>query len=241
MTWLAALWLGATLTLAGECPPIQRLVWRAPQRIRWEASDGPMWFSVGHLNRVLCCIPRGATVDFEVREVTGFDGLPATTRLLTNRTVRADDPDARKRKQWEFPKEMGKFDWELKALPAQAHQTLFRLFLHDDPQLWQTLLVHTEADATFKDFQVYVIVCELLHDPTLKLTSTYREPDDPPATNWIAQQKIKAPWASQKAKLEPARGRLVIDTDGTMKFLPAPPEKRKLKFPALEDKMEGDL
>ena len=119
MRWVAAIWLSVTLAWAGDCPPIQRLVWRAPQRIRWESADGPMWFSVGHLNRVLCCIPRGATVDFEVREVTSFAELPAVTRLLTNRTVRADDPAGAHRKAWEFPREMGKFDWELKALPEK--------------------------------------------------------------------------------------------------------------------------
>lgn len=237
MRWIAAFWLGTTLALAGECPPIQRLNWHAPQRIRWESADGAMWYSLGHLNRVLCCIPHETTVDFEVREVTRFDGLPAETRLLTKQTVRADDPEARKRKRWEFPKEMGKFDWELKALPEKQHQTLFRMFLHDDPQLWQTLLVHTEASVDLQDLQAYVIVCELLHDPGLKLTSTYLEPDDPPSTNWIAQQKVKAPWAFHQTKLLPQHGRLDA---GTMKFLPAPPEKPKPKFPTLDEKLDGE-
>ena len=155
--------------------------------------------------------------------MTSLDGVPTTTRLLAKQTVRADDADALTRKVWEFPHEQSKCDWELKALPAKTHQLLFRLFLHDDPQVWQTLMVHTEADLTggvFKDFAAYIIVCELLHDPDLKLTSTYIERDDPPSTNWITQQKIKAPWAWHRAKLEPARGSLVFGADGTMQFAP---------------------
>jgi hypothetical protein len=202
-------------------------------------------------------------VDLAVYEVAAFDpatGLPAGTRLVTNQTVRADDPAALKRQKWEFAREQGKFDWELKALPAKTHETLFRLFLHADPQLWQTLLVHTEADLEpmppelaavskncFKDFLTHVIVCELLNDPSLKLTSTYIERDDPPSTWWIEQQKVKAPWSLNRARLEPACGSLVFGADGTLQCEPlspaaekqmAGPEKSKAKVPKLGEESD---
>lgn len=230
------------------CPPIQRLSWHAPQRIDWRLAQKPAWFSLGHINRVLCCLPNGVretggktvntrdgsgrivSVDFEVYEVTAFDpatGLPAATRLLAKQTVRADDPEALKRKQWEFPHEQ-KFDWELSLLPVKAHQSLLRIFLHEEQPFWHTLMIHTEADLepaapgigpVFKDFLTHIIVCELLHDPGLPLTSRYIEPNDPPSTTWIEGQRVKAPWAASRDSLEPARGSLTFDADGSMRFI----------------------
>ena len=254
-------------------PAIQRLTWHAPQRIRWQLAHTPLWFSVGHINRVLACVPNGINevagqpvltrdgsgniyaIDFEVHEVTAFDpatGAPATTRLLAKQTVRADDPAARKRKHWDFPKEKGNFDWELKLLPEKAHQTLFRMFLHADSQFWHTLMIHTEADLAplppalatlagspqyFKSFLTHILVYELLHDPDLKLTSTYIEPDDPPSTWWINHQKVSAPWALNRTKLEPAHGSLVAAKDGTLQFAPLSSAAREAeKTPFLADK-----
>ena len=260
-----------------RCPPIQRLIWQAPHRIDWRLAQKPAWFSLGHVNRVLCCVPSGVkevggktvktrdgsgritAVDFEVYEVTAFDpatGLPAATRLLTNQTVRADDPEALKRKQWEFPHEQ-KFDWELGLLPAKEHETLSRIFLHEEQPFWHTLMIHTEADLepptpgtppppAFKDVLAHVIVCELLHDPNLPLTSRYIEADDPPSTNWIAGQRVKAPWAAGRDSLEPARGSLAFGTDGSMRFgplsaeaqaaekLPLDGNKQKVKLPEID-------
>lgn len=271
-------------------PPIQRLLWLAPHRIDWRMSQTPMWFSVGHLNRVLCCIPNGVrkadgkvapardgsgniqAVDFEVHEVTAFDpatGLPAATRLLAKQTVRADDPEALKRKRWEFKTESN-WNWELSYLPEKTRQTLFRMFLHEDPLFWQTLMAHTEADLDpapsgpavqagarqcFKELWTHIIVFELLHDPSLPLTSKYIEPDDPPSTWWIERQKVKAPWALNRAKLEPVRGGLAFGADGAMRFLPLSDrareaetqgtelENRESKLPEIGGKTEeaGDL
>jgi hypothetical protein len=95
-------------------------------------------------------------------------------------------------------------------------------------------MVHTEARTAalpealaaaagsplaFTDFQSYTIVCELLIDPTLKLTSTYIEPDDPPSTAWIAKEAVRAPWSDGKAVLEPAKGSLEF-AGGKMRFAP---------------------
>ena len=268
-------------------PAIQRLTWHAPQRIRWQLAHTPLWFSVGHINRVLACIPNGImevggqpvltrdgsgktyAIDFEVHEVTAFDpttGVPAATRVLAQQTVRADDPTARNRKHWDFPKEKGSFDWELKLLPEKIHQTLFRIFLQADPQFWQTLMVHTEADLAplpptlvapagsaqcFKVFLTHILVYELLHDPDLKSTSTYIEPDDPPSTWWIHQQKVKAPWALNRTTLAPAHGSLVVKADGTLQFavlsaaareaekLPFIAEKTKMKMPTAGEDIEN--
>ena len=254
-------------------PAIQRLTWHAPQRIRWQLAHTPLWFSVGHINRILACVPNGVNevagqpvltrdgsgntyaIDFEVHEVTAFDpvtGTPAATRLLAKQTVRADDPAARKRKRWDFPKEKGSFDWELKLLPEKPHQTLFRMFLHADSQFWHTLMIHTEADLAplppalatlagspqyFKSFLTHILVYELLHDPDLKLTSTYIEPDDPPSTGWIHQQKVKAPWSLNRTKLEPAHGSLVVAKDGTLQFAPLSSAAREAeKIPFVADK-----
>jgi len=285
--------LAAGLAQAGDAEPpahgpaIRQLTWHAPQRIRWQLAHTPLWFSVGHVNRVLGCIPTGIkedggklvttrdgsgkiyAVDFEVHEVTAFDaatGTPIATRLLAKQTVRADDPDARKRKTWDFPREKGNFDWELKLLPVKAHQTLFRMFLHADPQFWHTLMVHTEADLEpmppalvtpagsaqcFKNFLTHIIVYELFNDPALKLTSTYIEPDDPASTGWINQQPVKAPWALNRTKLEPAHGSLIVKADGTLQFAPLSAaareaekipfiaEKPKLKMPTAGDDLDS--
>lgn len=282
--WVAALLstlLSAVPSPAGETaapvtgPAIRPLTWHAPQRIRWQLAHTPLWFSVGHVNRVLACIPIGVkadggklvatrdgsgqiyAIDFEVHEVTAFDpvtGTPSATRLLAHQTVRADDPAARKRQHWDFPKEKGSFDWELKLLPEKAHQTLFRMFLHADPQFWHTLMVHTEADLApmppelvttagsaqcFKSFLTHIIVYELVNDPALKLTSTYIEPDDPPSTGWINQQKVKAPWALNRTKLEPAHGSLLVQADGTIQFAPLSATAREAeKLPFIADKLK---
>lgn len=233
-------------------PPVQRLVWQAPHRIHWELALTPQWFSMGHANRVVCFVPRGVkeeggvsaatrdgsgfvhAVDIEVHEVTAFDpktSVPLTTKLLERKTVPADDPEALKRKRWEFPHEMPKFDWELSSLPVKEHQTLFRLFLHEGSLFRHTLMVHTEADLApmppalseragskkcFTALACHVVVCELLDDPAVPLTSKYIEPDDPPSTWWIEKEQVKAPWALNQAKLAPAHGSLLFGGDGAM-------------------------
>jgi len=253
-------------------PPVQRLVWKAPQRIRCTLAMLPMWFSLGHTSRVLCLVPRGGkeengqtiltrdgsgqayALDFEVHEVQSFDPrtqLPAAVRRLTSHTIRADDPEALKRRRWPFPSEMGK-DFELSLLPAKQHQALFRIFLHDkQQQFWHTLMVHTEADLgdlppalaaktgarkAFTELLCHIIVCELLSDPTLPMTSRYIEPDDPPSTWWIAKERVPAPWASGRQELMPAQGSLEMGPGDRVKFVAltegAKAAARKLEAPA---------
>jgi hypothetical protein len=246
---------------APVCPSIERLVWKAPQRITWQMAETPLWFSLGHPARVLCWIPLGVAeqggrvvetvngsgtvyaIRLELHDVEAFEPgspVPRQTRMMTNVIIRADDPKALERKKgWGFPSEQGK-DFELSLLPALEHQSLFRLYRHDQSTLWSTLMVHTEARLVpmppalaakagsqkgFKSFLTHTIVCELLHEPDLKMTSTYIEPDDPPSTAWIDRETVKAPWSAGKAALEPARGSLVF-TDGRMRFLAFSEEAR---------------
>lgn len=235
------------------CPPIVRLVWQAPQRVTWQLGETPLWYSLGHQSRVICFIPVGVeqvsgkavetlngsgtvyAVRLELHDVVSFEPgtpVPRETKLVRSETIRADDPKARDRKTgWGFPSEQGK-DFEFGLLPPLEHQSLFRIYRHDDSQIWSTLMVHTEAltaempaelaaaagsKLVFKDFLSYTVVCELLNDPALKTTSTYIEPDDPPSTDWIAKESVPAPWSAGKAVLEPARGSLEFE-GGKMRF-----------------------
>lgn len=236
-----------------SCPPIQRLVWHAPQRIRWRLENTPLWFSVGHTSRILCFIPLGVKeeggkvvktedgsgsiigVRVELRMVDAFvenSSVPLKTRLIQSRTIRAGDPaEMGERRKWPFPTEQG-VDFELSELEPRRQQSLFRIFDQpSDAQFWCTLMVHAEADledlpvalATpsgtdkcFTAFTSYTIVCELLNDPTLKLTSTYIEPDDPPSTWWIGNESVKAPWSYNRKKLQPVKGSLAFSADGQM-------------------------
>jgi len=237
------------------CPRIDRLVWQAPQRIVWRMEETPLWFSVGHLARVLAWVPLGVdeqdgrpvltedgrgsiyAIRLEWHDVETFDpvtGLPSQTRMTTNVTIRADDAKAReRRKGWGFPSEQGK-DFEFNRLPALGHQALFRLYRHGESPFWQTLMVHAEADTepmpparaaaagstqAFTTFQTYTIVCELVLDPDLPMTSTYIEPDDPPSTNWLSREPVPAPWSAGKARLEPVRGSLA-PAGGGPRFAP---------------------
>jgi hypothetical protein len=236
------------------CPPIERLVWKAPQRITWQMAETPLWFSLGHPARVMCWIPlaveersgkaaqthsvsgRVYAVRIELHDVLAFgpNGAPLETRLMTNVTIRADDTNALVRKSgWGFPTEQGK-DFEFSLIPALEHQSLFRLYRHDNSTLWQTLMIHTEAKTEamppalveasgsarhFKTFMTHTIVCELLHEPDLRMTSTYIEPDDPPSDTWLEKESVKPPWSAGKAALEPARGSLEFE-GGAMRFAP---------------------
>lgn len=254
VTTVSALWAAEPAPAPKTAAPaVARLVWQAPQRVAWQLAQTPLWFSLGHTNRVLCFLPKGATlnagkpvtvrdgsgsvyaIDVEIHEVAEFaaDGVPRVTRCVARETVAADDPAALKRQRWPFPTEQ-KCDWELSLLPVKAHQKLFRLYVHEKASaFWYTLMVHTEADleplppalaevagakSTFRSFLTHVIVCELLNDPALKLTSTYIEPDDPPSTTWINAEKVKAPWALGKERLEPMSGSVTCREDGTVVF-----------------------
>ncbi len=232
-----------------QMPAIQRLVWRRAQQIDWHSSQGPAWYSLGHLNRVLTCIPRDAdgrpldadnsplrarSVDVAVYDVTAFDdvtGLPVDVRRRETHTLRPDDPEARTRQRWRFPSETP-IDWALDRLPQKPHQTLFRLFFHDDMPIWQTLMIQTEADpgaaddstpanSHFASMYLHGMVFELLHDPDLAVTSTYIEPDDPPCRNWWPSGSPPPPWIQTHETLAPMWGSLAFGDDDHIQFMPA--------------------
>jgi hypothetical protein len=56
-------------------PAILRLVWICYQRIRWQLSDGPVWYSLGHLNRTLCFIPEGDAASPHTIHIEAHDVL----------------------------------------------------------------------------------------------------------------------------------------------------------------------
>jgi hypothetical protein len=140
-------------------------------------------------------------------------------------SIRADDPARLKtRRRWGFPSEQS-YNWEMEFLPAKKHQALERIFLHQDPQIWHTLMIHTEADleevdgkTVYKSFICHILFFELLRGTTQDLISTYIEPDDPPVVDWIAKRKLKAPWALGKPQLQSVSGALTISKDGKPVF-----------------------
>jgi hypothetical protein len=151
---------------SAKAPEIRRLLWLCPQQIRWQPSIGPVWYSLGHGNRILSIVPHGILdqggkavtstdgtgipfeVTLSVHEVLSFDpttALPARTKLLCSQTIAASDPVRPRKERWGFPTEQG-YDWEMGTIPKRSQQSLFRFFLHDQPRFWLTLLVHGEGD-----------------------------------------------------------------------------------------------
>ena len=83
-----------------------------------------------------------------------------------------------------------------------------------------------KSEEAFKELRIYVLVCELLAAPEIKMTLSWPDGQPMPArirpsTAWYASQTVKAPWVLHRGRGPRANGdigRLLAGADGTLRF-----------------------
>jgi len=167
---------------------------------------------------------------------------PPKARPLAPLQIRADDPNGPKPKRGLHRKRNGNWDFHLyNPLPKAPYTFHDRMFFVRSADFQYCLIVHAEGDTTpmperfrravgsdqaFKTLRVYVLVSELLKDPTVKMTLSWPDgqpmpPGLRPSTAWYARLRVKPRWAPTGPPIRAELGPVRVGPQAGLVFLPA--------------------
>jgi len=166
---------------------------------------------------------------------------PPKARPLAPLRIRADDPNGPKPKRGLHRKRNGNWDFYFGSLPKAPYTFHGRMFFVRSADFQYCLVVHAEGEAApmpeslrkpagsdraFKTLRVYLLVAELLKDPTVPMTLSWPDgqpmpPGLRPSTRWYERLKVKPPWAPTGPPIRAELGPVRVGPQGDLVFLPA--------------------